>query len=108
MKAITGDKGDDVPGCTGVGDVTALKYLRGELTKGKKFEAIEAWKADENGYALAKRLTDLRDIEIPTAALQLTPGKFDQMEAFRLLSHYGFESIISQFNHWMEPFARAA
>lgn len=40
VKAIAGCDSDDVPGVNGVGDVTAIKYLSGELTKGKKYDSI--------------------------------------------------------------------
>lgn len=36
VKAIAGCKGDGVPGVHGVGEVTALKFVRGELDKGSK------------------------------------------------------------------------
>lgn len=48
VKAIAGCDGDDVKGVRGVGEATAAKYLRGELTKGKKFQDIisqeDKWK----------------------------------------------------------------
>lgn len=45
VKAISGCSGDNVKGVPGVGDATALKYVRGELDpKSKKFADIEASK----------------------------------------------------------------
>lgn len=40
VKAIAGCSGDDIPGIDGVGDITAAKYLSGELKKGKKYDSI--------------------------------------------------------------------
>lgn len=40
VKAIAGCRSDDVPGIDGVGEKTAVRFLRGDLKKGKKFEAI--------------------------------------------------------------------
>ena len=59
-------------------------------------------------HQLAKRLVDLRSMRIPLAAIRLTPGEFDQMEFYRAINHYGFESIVGHFNTWVEPFKRAA
>lgn len=40
VKAIAGCRTDDIPGVPRVGEPTAAKYLRGEMTKGKTFDAI--------------------------------------------------------------------
>lgn len=40
VKALAGCKTDDVPGIEGIGEKTAIQFLCGNLTKGKKFEAI--------------------------------------------------------------------
>lgn len=40
VKAMTGCSTDEIPGVKGVGEKTAVKYIRGELTKGKAFNAI--------------------------------------------------------------------
>lgn len=42
VKALTGCDTDDVPGVTGVAEKTAIKYLKGELTKGIIHERIVA------------------------------------------------------------------
>jgi len=41
VKAIAGDTSDDIIGISGVGEVTAAKFVRGELKSGKKSEAIQ-------------------------------------------------------------------
>lgn len=40
VKATAGCSSDDIPGVSGVGEVYAAKYVRGELTKGVKYDAI--------------------------------------------------------------------
>jgi 5'-3' exonuclease len=42
VKAIAGCTSDNVPGVAGVGEKTAIAYLRDELKPGKKFELIES------------------------------------------------------------------
>ena len=42
VKQIAGCKSDEIPGVSGVGEITAVKYLRGELkTESKAFNAIQ-------------------------------------------------------------------
>jgi 5'-3' exonuclease len=42
VKAIAGCSSDNVPGVVGVGEKTAIAYVRNELKPGKKFDAIES------------------------------------------------------------------
>lgn len=41
VKRLAGCKSDKVPGIPGIGEKTAIKFLRGELNRGKKFLALE-------------------------------------------------------------------
>lgn len=41
VKALAGCTSDDVSGIDGIGEITAAKFLRGELKRGKKYQAIE-------------------------------------------------------------------
>ena len=104
VKAIMGDKGDDVPGVAGVGIKTALKYLRGELTKGKKFEDITKWMDDPDGYERSLKLVDLRDMQIPHEFWQLTNGQYDQGALLENMVQLAFDSILSNFSNWIAPF----
>ena len=70
VKAIAGCKTDDVPGVPGVGEVTAAKYVRGELgTHTKAYAKIQAfdWRANKRIVKLPYEGTpnfDLRDDEV--------------------------------------------
>ena len=44
VRALAGDKSDNIPGIEGIGEVNACKFIRKELTKGKFFERIVAGK----------------------------------------------------------------
>lgn len=46
VKAIAGCSSDNIQGVAGVGEKTAVKFLRGDLTKGKVFERIVTSRAD--------------------------------------------------------------
>ncbi|MDX5368497.1 MAG: hypothetical protein LPL29_03890 [Alphaproteobacteria bacterium] len=108
MKAIIGDKGDDVPGAVGIGEGFALKYLRGDLKKGKKFDTIKAWEEDENGYARSLKLVDLHSVDIPMETLRIIPGEFDRSAFMDKCIELGFNSILSNLSAWTRPFEAAA
>ena len=99
-KAIMGDVGDCVPGCPGIGPAFAARFLRGELKKGKKYEAIAAWLAS-GGWRRAHTLVELRTIEIPPAALQVTPGVLNEDELFNDFTRMGFSSIVGAWLMWV-------
>lgn len=105
VKAIAGDKGDDIPGVDGVGEKTALKYLRGEMKPTtKKYPLIEEWMQSEEGFERSKRLVDLREISIPPGNWLKTPGAFDQVAAMETFINLDFNSILKDVTKWLAPF----
>lgn len=61
MLSIIGDPGDNIPGCRGVGEKTATKWLRGELKPtSKAYQKIKEWVATGGGYENARKLIDLK------------------------------------------------
>lgn len=55
IKAISGDSSDNIPGIKGVGEKTALKFLRGEEMSTRERELLEkGWGDVENFYDLVK------------------------------------------------------
>ena len=57
MKAIAGCSTDNVLGVKGVGEKTAIEYLRGKLVKGKRYDDIgskEGWKIFVANISLVK------------------------------------------------------
>ena len=110
IKAIAGDKGDDVPGCKGIGWALARKYLTGGMKPGSaRANAIEAWLADPEGYARSRKLVDLRAIQ-PDPRVQrvnTTAGAFDQRKFMQSCVELGFQSIIERFDDWAGAFKPA-
>ncbi len=111
MKAIMGDPGDDVPGASGVGEKTALDFLRGTLKAttaagkpAKKFESVKSWMTDPDGYDRSLKLVDLRDIDIPIEQLRLVDGKLNEDVLFKYFVRLGFASILSKGESWFAPF----
>lgn len=91
VKAIAGCDGDNVKGIPGVGYPTAIKYLKKELVKGKKFEAIQA------GDELRNRNYDLVYLPHPkTRPVELLPDT-PSFEVFQdLCMIYGFTSMLKK------------
>lgn len=47
VKGLMGDKSDNIPGITGIGEKTALNMIQKYKTIDKLYEAIESGKAEE-------------------------------------------------------------
>lgn len=106
VKEIAGCKGDAVPGVPGVGYPTAAKYLRGELTKGKIFDRIEA-KEFKSVRKMARRLTSLPLDKTPK--VHHIDDRYDlNFDAFLdMCSQLSFNSFIvnrENFNCWKRFF----
>jgi DNA polymerase-1 len=89
VKAYAGCDTDDVPGVPGVKEVTAAKYLRGELRKGTKTRA----KLDD-ASALLKRNLPL--VELPyagTPTYRLRPSNVTPEKWGDVCDELGFQSI---------------
>lgn len=106
-KAICGDK-DEVPGVPGVGPKFAQRYLRGDLKKGKKFDAIAEWMDLEDGYSRSYSLFDLRKPKIPADAWRLTRGQFDVAAIQHQMGELSFNSILGDFADWIDPFKKSS
>lgn len=89
VKAIAGCSGDDVPGVYGVGELTACKYLTGELTKGKKFDAIE------KGWGLWQKNLDL--VSLPYEGcpnIELVDDDFTTDKWNKVVKKLGMKSLM--------------
>jgi 5'-3' exonuclease len=62
VKALAGCSGDNVKGVKGVGEITAARYLKGQLTKGVKYSAI---KAAENPFGILNKNLQLVRLPYP-------------------------------------------
>jgi protein Xni len=99
-KSIGGCSGDDVPGIAGIGDPKsassmALKYLRGELTKGKVFDKI----VSDEGQDTIKMCKKL--VELPYLGEEMPPIKLQQDEVTKkkltkILDRFMFVSLLEQ------------
>lgn len=86
VKAIAGCTSDTVPGIVGVGEATAIKYLRGELpSKSKKYQAIQ------DGAEVIERNRWLVTLPLPgTPTYDVLPSTFNKNEYRSMCRRFGF------------------
>jgi len=103
VKSIAGCNGDNVPGIPGVGNVTAVKYLKGDLPQeGKVYKNIE--QAFEDGTV--ERTRNLVEIPFPgLGSIPLLNGEvFRTKDFFDICDRYGFRSLVAQQPVWRDYF----
>ena len=104
VKMIAGCSTDNVPGISGIGEKTAIKYLNGILKTGAKAKAIESMEMSD----LFKRNLEL--IALPfdrTGIFKITfEEKFMEKDFITICENYGFESFLSQkyLQSWIKLF----
>lgn len=104
-KSIIGDDGDDVPGVEGVGLLTALKYIRGEIKSGKKVESIQAWLQNPEGYERTRKLVNLvKTIEGYDQFVEVMSCPKSSTDFVKACEEYQFTSIIKELSNWQKLF----
>ena len=103
VKARAGCSSDNVKGIEGVGELTATKYMRGMIGKGKIFDRIES----KEGREIIKRNRKL--IELPYKGLkliniELKKDKLNEEKFYTLFMKYGFRSFLEKerFKEWID------
>lgn len=105
IKAIAGCSGDNVEGIRGVGEITAAKYLKGELKESsKKYKDIKAnWK-------IAERNFELVDLPIDgTPAIEVDFNNYFNVRDFaEVCEAYGLKSFMkdSTLTKWEGLFGK--
>ena len=96
VKAIAGCTSDNIPGVSGVGESFVIRYLTGELTSGKKYDAI--WNRDMDTYARNIELVSLPhpDTEEP----QLGGNNFDIEGLKDVADRHGLDSFHDRIDEW--------
>jgi DNA polymerase-1 len=95
VKSLAGCKTDNVPGIEGVGETTACKYIRGELSpKSKAYQRIVSQKGIETA------LLNMSLVKLPlkgTPNIQLKEQSKLSLDAFvHFCGKYGFESMLGK------------
>ncbi len=95
VKSIAGCKTDNIPGIEGVGEITACKYIRGELSpKSKVYQRIVSQKGIETA------LFNMNLVKLPlkgTPNIKLKEQPKLSLDAFvHFCGKYGFESMLEK------------
>lgn len=131
LKALKGDKSDNLHGIPGIGEKTAIEIVNhfGSVAKlfshydkngefpAKSFESatlnrarkkINEFCASEplrDAYFFNVRMMDLRNAPKPTKdKLKITKGKFDMAKFKKLCEDHQFKSILNTLNNWQQSF----
>lgn len=100
VKALAGCSSDGVPGIAGIGEENAVKYLRGELTKGKRYESIVE-QLDSREVETWRRLVYLPFEDLVCAPQwPLNTDTFSLTEFENVCEQYGFESFLRNIAAW--------
>lgn len=103
VKSLAGCRGDSVPGVEGIGDKTAIRYIKGELSEGSKvYQKIEQGRM-EGVVATAKFLTELPFPGLGSFDLE-EREVFELRDFFDICDEYGFRSFAAQEMTWREQF----
>lgn len=95
VKALTGCKGDNVPGIDGIGDVNAVKYLRSELKRGSTALNLIESKKGRRIVKLSRRL-----VTLPMEGMPEIKYKEDTftLERWKLVTQrLGMESLVKKY-----------
>jgi DNA polymerase-1 len=90
VKALHGDEGDNVPGIDGVGEITALKYVRGVPLPSRSATKIALWKFSPQ-YELNLRLVTLPFSRLPAPVLREDCVR--RLQWFRELGRLGMDGL---------------
>uniref|UniRef100_A0A6M3L4S1 Putative exonuclease n=1 Tax=viral metagenome TaxID=1070528 RepID=A0A6M3L4S1_9ZZZZ len=104
VKCIAGCSSDNIPGVTGVGTYTAIKYLTGVLTKGKTFDLL-----DKEGKALSYIADNepLVKLPFPGTAIPEIKKYFRFKKRFiQVFDEFGLSSFLrdSEWAEWVKLF----
>jgi len=92
VKSISGCSSDNVEGISGVGEKTAIKYLKKELKKGKAYQSIES----PEGKKIAERNLGL--VALPFLGLPVFPIRkeenFNKEDFIKVFEIYGLSSFL--------------
>jgi len=103
VKSLAGCPGDEVPGIEGVGNKTAVKYIRGDLNeKTKAYRRIEEG-IEDGTVERTKDLVELPFMGMPE--LSMSEEEFFFVGDFlAICDRYGFRSFIKQTEIWQRNF----
>lgn len=106
LKGLMGDKSDNIPGVSGIGEKTGIKLIKEfgsieniidniDLLKGSIKKKIEE---NKDSAITSKRLaTIIRDVPIKFTLDELSYGEYDKEKVIKNFKELGFNSLIQRF-----------
>lgn len=99
IKAIAGCTSDDVPGIRGVGEISAAKYLRGELAEGSKYRRL----IEENRGVWERNLEVVRLPFAGTPRFELLPDEVTPERWAFVCGKLGLTTLARHLPRWLRP-----
>ena len=107
LKALMGDKSDNIPGVSGIGEVSGLNLIKEYKTLENLYENIDNIKESlkkklisdkENAFLSRKLGTIDRNVPIDTNLEGYKKKKYNNSEFANMLEYLGFKSILSKLS----------
>jgi DNA polymerase-1 len=101
VKSIAGCKSDNIPGVSGVGEKTAIKYLHGELREGKKKDSIRQF-IKSDAYTRNLTLVSLPYFQLGYDGWnpQIKKGELYKANFYDVFKKYGMDSFIRRLDEF--------
>lgn len=115
FKALVGDKSDNIPGVSGIGEKTAISLLQQydtldgiyahlEELSGSIRKKLEADR--ENAYLSQKLATIVQDLDVPFKLERARPEHIQPEKVEALFRELEFRSLMDRFNVLMETYGK--
>ncbi len=100
VKSIAGCSTDNIKGASGVGEKTAIKYLKRELKEtSKAYEKIKTYDSSLTNRLVSLPFEGCPDFKARVTKDTLTPDKFRNV-----FKEYGFNSLLESLDKWEQLF----
>lgn len=102
VKALAGCQSDNIKGIEGIGEKTAIKWIRQELNK----SSIAYKKISDNLFDLRKFNFNIKLVELPFKQIKLLDKqtKFNIENFIYYCQLFGFKSFLKELDTWKEVF----
>jgi DNA polymerase-1 len=100
VMTFSGCSGDGVPGIPGIGEKTAIEFIKGELTSGKKHDSIIEAIKEKNLLELTEKLVKLPFPTTPKLKLKKNEFNFDAF--LEMCQTYNFNSFTNNPKNYVD------
>lgn len=106
MSSLCGDDGDGIPGAAGVGEKTALKYLRGLMNKKTStHKKIQEWINDPEGMTRSRHLFSLENTPPELLkSVRVVENRLQEQAFLELAKELNWGTVLNDPQRWLAPF----